>query len=119
MRGTFCVARDPLLLLSATARVEVDPDSLHSSVSMERSQGTLGRWYHAPVDRKLYKRLQEESSDLPPDYEGLEASEWGLDWGDISMIRDRLALTPTERLQAAQTLMNRLLEVRALNGQRA
>lgn len=71
------------------------------------------------MDGKIEKVLRLESSDLPPDYEGLEASEWGLDWGDISMIRDRLTLTPTERLQAAQTLMNQLLKVRAVNGRRA
>jgi hypothetical protein len=71
------------------------------------------------VERKTNEGLPEEPNNVPPDYVSLDTSEWGLDWGDISLIRERLTLTPTERLQAAQTLMNRLLKVRASNGQRA
>lgn len=49
----------------------------------------------------------------------LEVSEWGLDWGDISLIRDKLELTPTERLQVAQDFMNTILRIRAQNVYRA
>ena len=55
---------------------------------------------------------------IPSDYDDLKASEWGLDWGDISQIRDKLALTPTERLRAAQELMNTVLRIRAQNAAR-
>jgi hypothetical protein len=43
-----------------------------------------------------------EMEGIPTDYDQLEVSEWGLDWGDVSQIRDKLRLTPTERLKAAQ-----------------
>ncbi len=42
-------------------------------------------------------------------------SEWGLEWGDVSLIRQKLALTPTERLRAAQGLLNTVLRIRARN----
>ena len=42
-------------------------------------------------------------------------SEWGLEWGDISLIRDKLALTPTERLRAAQDLLNAARRIRSDN----
>jgi len=51
-----------------------------------------------------------------PDAEdALDTSEWGLEWGDVSLIRQKLALTPTERLQAAQDLLNKVLRIRARN----
>ena len=56
---------------------------------------------------------------IPTDYDQLEISESGLDWGDVSQIRDKLELTPTERLMAAQELMNTVLRIRAQNGDRA
>ncbi|MEM7048511.1 MAG: hypothetical protein AAF604_02580 [Acidobacteriota bacterium] len=49
------------------------------------------------------------------DYRG-EQSQWGLDWGDVSQIRERLQLTPTERLRAAQNFMNTVFRIRAQNG---
>ncbi len=56
---------------------------------------------------------------IPTDYDQLEVSEWGLDLGDIRQIRDKLELTPTERLKAAQDLMNTVIRIRAQNGDRA
>lgn len=50
--------------------------------------------------------------------ETLETSEWGLEWGDICQIRQRLELTPTERLLAAQALINRVIRIRAKNAGR-
>lgn len=52
------------------------------------------------------------------EYEQLEASEWGLDWGDIVQIREKLELTPTERLRAAQELLNTVIRIRAQNAGR-
>lgn len=49
---------------------------------------------------------------LPTDFDQLELSEWGLDWSDIRLIRDRLALTPIERLRAAQDLMRAVFRLR-------
>ena len=60
-----------------------------------------------------------EMEGIPTDYDQLEVSEWGLDWGDISQIRDKLDLTPTERLKAAQDFMNTVIRIRAQNGDRA
>ena len=60
-----------------------------------------------------------EMEGIPTDYDQLEVSEWGLDWCDISQIRDKLALTPTERLMAAQDFINTVIRIRAQNGQRA
>lgn len=45
----------------------------------------------------------------------LDTSESGLEWGDVSLIRQKLALTPTERLRAAQGLLNTVLRIRARN----
>ena len=59
-----------------------------------------------------------EPETIPGDYDELVASEWGLDWGDISQIRARLELTPTERLRAAQELINTVLRIRAQNAGR-
>ncbi len=53
---------------------------------------------------------------LPTDFDQLELSEWGLDWGDISLIRDKLAMTPTERLRAVQSFMQTVVKLR--NGRR-
>ena len=53
---------------------------------------------------------------IPTDFDQLEVSEWGLDQGDISQIRDKLKLTPTERLMAAQDFMNAVIRIRAQNG---
>lgn len=44
-----------------------------------------------------------------------DTSESGLEWGDVSLIRQKLALTPTERLRAAQGLLNTVLRIRARN----
>jgi hypothetical protein len=57
-----------------------------------------------------------EMAGIPTDYDQLELSEWGLDWGDVSQIREKLKLTPTERLMAAQDFMNTVLRVRAKDG---
>jgi hypothetical protein len=59
-----------------------------------------------------------EPEPIPGDYDELVPSEWGLDWGDISQIRARLELTPTERLQAAQDLINAVIRIRAQNAGR-
>jgi hypothetical protein len=60
-----------------------------------------------------------EMEGIPTDYDQLEVSEWGLDWGDVSQIRDKLKLTPTERLKAAQDFINAVIRIRAQNGYRA
>lgn len=56
-----------------------------------------------------------EMEGIPTDYDQLEVSEYGLDWGDVSLIRDKLKRTPTERLQAAQDLMNTVIRIRTQN----
>jgi len=50
--------------------------------------------------------------------EDLETSEWGLDFGDVDLIRRKLELTPTERLRAAQDFINRVKRIRAQNADR-
>jgi hypothetical protein len=60
-----------------------------------------------------------EMEGIPTDYDQLEVSEWGLDWGDISQIREKLKLTPTERLKAAQDFINTVIRIRAQNCYRA
>jgi hypothetical protein len=60
-----------------------------------------------------------EMEGIPTDYDQMEVSEWGLDWGDVSQIRDKLKLTPTERLKAAQDFINTVIRIRAKNGYRA
>jgi hypothetical protein len=57
-----------------------------------------------------------EMEGIPTDYDQLEVSEFGLDWGDVSQIRDKLKLTPTERLKAAQDFINTVIRIRAQNG---
>ncbi len=44
-----------------------------------------------------------------------EPSPWGLEWRDVIQIRERLQLTPTERLRAAQDFMNTVFRIRAQN----
>jgi len=55
---------------------------------------------------------------LAGEHETLETSEWGLDWGDIAQIHQKLELTPTERLLAAQNLINAAIRIRARNARR-
>ena len=57
-----------------------------------------------------------EMEGISTDYDQLEVSEFGLDWGDVSQIRDKLKLTPTERLKAAQDFINTVIRIRAQNG---
>ncbi len=71
------------------------------------------------MDRRDDKATDPEMEGIPTDYDQLEVSESGLDWGDISQIRDKLELTPTERLMAAQDFINTVLRIRAQNGYRA
>jgi hypothetical protein len=60
-----------------------------------------------------------EMEGIPTDYAQLEVSEWGLDWSDISQIREKLKMTPTERLKAVQDFINTVIRIRAQNGYRA
>ena len=53
---------------------------------------------------------------IPVDFDELKPSKFGLDWGDISLIRERLELTPTERLRRAQNVINAGIRIRAQNG---
>ncbi len=71
------------------------------------------------MDRRDDRVTDPEMAGIPTDYDQLEVSEWGLDWSDISQIRDKLKLTPTQRLQAAQDFMNTAIRIRAQNGDRA
>lgn len=71
------------------------------------------------MDRRGDRVTDPEMEGIPTDYDQLKVSEWGLDWGDISQIRDKLKLTPTERLKAAQDFMNTVIRIRAQNGYRA
>lgn len=61
----------------------------------------------------------QEPPDRPPrsntDSDPQEVSEWGLERGDVLLIRQRLKLTPAERLRAAQELINTALRIRARN----
>ncbi len=65
------------------------------------------------------KITDEKIDGLPTDFDDLKVSEWGLDWGDISQIREKLELTPTERLKVAQDFMNAVIRIRAQNARRA
>ena len=71
------------------------------------------------MDRRDEVTRDPEMEGIPTDYDQLEVSEWGLDWGDVSQIRDKLKLTPTERLKAAQDFINTVIRIRAQNGDRA
>jgi hypothetical protein len=53
------------------------------------------------------------SDGIPSGFSDLTPSEFGLDWADIHLIRERLRLTPTERLQAAQETLNAAIRIRA------
>lgn len=68
------------------------------------------------MDRRADWGKDPEMEGIPTNFGQLEESEWGLDWSDVSLIRDRLKMTPTERLKAAQDLMNTVLQIRAQNG---
>ncbi len=67
------------------------------------------------MDRREEKVTDSEMEGIPTDYDQLQVSEWGLDQGDISQIRDRLELTPTQRLISAQEFMNAAIRIRAQN----
>ncbi len=67
------------------------------------------------MDRRSDVGTDPEMEGIPTDYDQLEVSEWGLDQGDVSQIRDRLELTPTERLMASQELINTAIRIRAQN----
>jgi len=54
---------------------------------------------------------------LPSDFDQLTLSKWGLDWGDISLIRSKLELTPTERVRSAQSCVDSAFKLR--NARRA
>ncbi len=68
----------------------------------------MERW----EDKRASPRMEGTCTD---DSRG-EQSQWGLDWSDVSQIRERLQLTPTERLRAAQNFMNTVFRIRAQNG---
>ncbi len=68
------------------------------------------------MERRHDNVKDPENEGIPTDYDPLEVSQWGLDWGDVSQIREKLKLTPTERLKAAQDFMNTVLRIRAQNG---
>ncbi|MEM7356126.1 MAG: hypothetical protein AAF657_35245 [Acidobacteriota bacterium] len=70
------------------------------------------------MGRRHNNNPDPEMAGIPTDYDQLEVSEWGLDAGDIALIRDKLKLTPTERLMAAQDFMNTALRIRAQNANR-
>jgi len=71
------------------------------------------------MDPKGDEITRTEDDGIPGEFDELEVSEWGLDWGDISQIRDKLMLTPTQRLKAAQDFMSTVISIRAQNGDRA
>ena len=68
------------------------------------------------MDRRADGAKDPEMEGIPTDYDQLEISEWGLDWGDVNQIREKLKLTPTERLKAAQDFINTVIRIRAQNG---
>ena len=68
------------------------------------------------MDQSDDRVTDPEMEGIPTDYDQLEVSEWGLDWGDVSQIREKLKLTPTERLKAAQDFMNTVIRIREQNG---
>ena len=68
------------------------------------------------MDLRDGRAKDPEMEGIPTDYDQLEVSEWGLDWGDVSQIRDKLKMTPTERLKAAQDFINTVIRIRAQNG---
>ena len=68
------------------------------------------------MDLRDSRGKDPEMEGIPTDYDQLEVSEFGLDWGDVSQIREKLKLTPTERLKAAQDFINTVIRIRAQNG---
>lgn len=63
-----------------------------------------------PLDQDL------ELDGIPSDFETIETFASGLDWGDVCLIRERLKMSPTQRLEAAQSLMRAAARIRAQNG---
>ena len=63
-------------------------------------------------DKRVSPRMEGTCTD---DSRG-EPSPWGLEWSDVIQIRERLQLTPTERLRAAQNFVNTVFRIRAQNG---
>lgn len=51
-------------------------------------------------------------ASLPSDFDQIGLSKWGLDWGDVSLIRWKLSLTPTERLRTAQSFVDTASKLR-------
>ncbi|HEV7668232.1 MAG TPA: hypothetical protein VGS22_06890 [Thermoanaerobaculia bacterium] len=80
------------------------------------ARSPLDLWYGSAMGRQDAGVTDPVMEGVPTDYAQLEVSEYGLDWGDVSQIRDELKLTPTERLKAAQDLMNAVIRIRAQNG---
>lgn len=68
------------------------------------------------MSRANHPSADPEMDGIPTDFEQLPPAEHGLDWGDILLIRERLAMTPTERLRAAQALINAAARIRTQNG---
>ncbi len=68
------------------------------------------------MERREDKSSDPETGELRTDSDRLGESQWGLDWSDISQIREKLQLTPTERLKAAQNFINTVFRIRAQNG---
>lgn len=64
------------------------------------------------------KAVRSELEEIPTEYGDLVVSKWGLDWADIVQIREKLALTPAERLDAAQETLNAAIRIRVKNGHR-
>ena len=67
------------------------------------------------MDTGSSKITEANGAEVSGDYDQIVTSEWGLDWSDVSQIREKLAMTPTERLQAAQDFMNIVIRIRAQN----
>ena len=61
------------------------------------------------MDPRDDRATDPEMEGIPTDYDQLEVSEWGLDWSDVSQIRNKLKLTPTERLKAAQDFIKQVI----------
>ena len=68
------------------------------------------------MDSQDTRHSDPEMEGIPTDFDDLKPSEFGLDWGDIIQIRENLEKTPTERLMAAQNLINFAIRVRNQNG---
>jgi hypothetical protein len=85
-----------------------------------------GRWLRGkerscqdfPMNREDDVAPLAAGEGLHTEEDQLELSEHGLDWGDISQLRENLKLTPTERLRKFQRFMNGVLRIRAQNEDR-